>query len=112
MHSYLNYILSQTPLVQKFLRNVKDVVRRSDKFTIVKNLGGLTLVANNSEELFCKPEFLLEKIITEFNRHNNESDTNSLLNRLYQVLTTQNDYRRSILLTDVVSLFKNILALR
>ena len=29
-----------------------------------------------------------------------------MLNRLYQVLTTQNDYRRSILLTDVVSLFK------
>lgn len=103
----LSKLYSQSdPIGSKILRNIKDVVRHSDKFTIVKNLSGLTLVVSNSDELFFKPEFPLEKIITEFNMRSNESDTNSLLNRLYQVLTTQNDYRRSILLTDAVSLFK------
>ena len=103
----LSKLYSQSdPIGSKILRNVKDVVRRSDKFTIIKNLSGLTLVANNCDGLFCKHEFPLEKIITEFNMHSNESDTNSLLERLRQLLINQDEYRRSILLTDAVTLFK------
>lgn len=103
----LSKLYSQSdPIGSKILRNIKDVVRRSDKYTIVKSLRGLTLVVNNSDEVFCKPEFPLEKIITEFNMRSNESDTNSLLERLRQLLINQDEYRRSVLLTDVVSLFK------
>ncbi|MHB8931773.1 MAG: hypothetical protein ACYC5R_14350 [Melioribacteraceae bacterium] len=94
------------PIGSKILRNVKDVVRCSDKFAIVKNLSGLALVAGNSDELFCKPEFPLEKIMTEFDMSGNESDTNSLLNQLHQIVISQCEYRRSVLLIDVVSLFK------
>jgi len=103
----LSKLYSQTdPIGSKILRNVKDVVRLSDKFRMVKNLSGLTLVVINSDGLFCKPEFPLEKIITEFSMNGNESDTNSLLERLHQILINQSEYRRSVLLTDVVSLFK------
>ncbi len=103
----LSKLYSQTdPIGSKILRNIKDVVRRSDKYTIVKSLRGLTLVANNSDELFSKPEFPFEKILTEFNMHGNDPDTNSLLERLRQILINQNEYRRSVLLTDTVLLFK------
>lgn len=94
------------PIGSKILRNVKDVVRSSDKFRIVKNLRGLILVASNSDELLCKPEFPFEKILNEFNIHGNGSDTNSLLNELWRILINQGEYRKSILLTDAVSLFK------
>lgn len=103
----LSKLYSQSdPIGSKILRNIKDVVRRFDKYTIVKSLRGLTLVVSNNDELFCKPEFPLEKIITEFSMNGNESDTNSLLERLHQVLINQNEYRKSILFTDTVSLFK------
>ncbi len=103
----LSKLYSQSdPIGSKILRNVKDVVRGSDKFIIVKNLRGLTLVASNYDELYCKPEFPLEKIITEFNMQNNGSDTHSLLGQLHQILVNQNEYRRSILLIDTVSLLK------
>ncbi len=103
----LSELYSQSdPIGSKILRNIKDVVRRTDKFTIVKNFRGLTLVANNCDGLFCKPEFPLEKILSKFNMHGTESDTNSLLNGLLQLLINQNEYRKSILLTDAVLLFK------
>lgn len=94
------------PIGSKILRNVKDVVKSSDKFRIVKNLSGLTLIASNGDELLCKPEFPVEKILNEFNIHGNGSDTNSLLNELWHILINQEEYRKSILLTDAVSLFK------
>lgn len=94
------------PIGAKILRNVKDVVRSSDKFRIVKNLRGVTLVASNGDELLCKPEFPVEKIQNEFNIHGNGADTNSLLNELWNILINQGEYRKSILLTDAVSLFK------
>ncbi len=103
----LSKLYSQSdPIGSKILRNIKDVVRYSDKFKIIKNLSGLNLVVSNNDGLVDKPAFPFEKIMTEFNMNSNESDTNSLLNQLYQVLTTQNDYRRSILLTDAVLLLK------
>ena len=103
----LSKLYSQSdPIGSKILRNVKDVVRCLDKFAIVKNLSGLTLVAGSSDELIYKHEFPFEKILAEFSMNDNGSDTNDLLNRLHQILTGQCEYRRSVLLTDVVSLFK------
>jgi len=106
-NAQLSKLYSETdPIGAKILRNIKDVVRQSDKFCITKELRGQFLTVKECYGITSSVEFPFDRLLLEFSSPDIETNTNSLLNRLHEILFNQNEYRRVISLTQTVQLFK------
>lgn len=103
----LSKLYSETdPIGAKILRNVKDVVRNSDKFKFLKEVRGQLLVVNENNTNDSRREYPIEKLLAEFTPNVGDVNTKSLLNHLYEILNGQKEYERAILSSDVVRVLK------
>jgi hypothetical protein len=105
--SQLSKLYSQMdPIGSKILRNIKDVLRTSDKFNLEKSLLGLSLIITNDQSVNLKPEYPVEKLMVDFEFDGKRPNTVNLLKCLYNILDCQTEFRKSLTLIDVVTLFK------
>lgn len=92
----------------KILRNIKEYIKSSQFLYLQKTIYGTLITVNQSDSPggvlpYCDYEYL-EK---EFHSYaKDKADIPSLMSALLKLLYEQSDYRKELLLTDCVSLFK------
>ncbi|MBM4177011.1 MAG: hypothetical protein FJ213_12715, partial [Ignavibacteria bacterium] len=97
------------PTGTKILRNIRDVVRESDYFIMEKTMSGNMLVPKNVNPLYHLPSIPIEKFESEYftTTFDRKSSFNEQIAIVYNILTGQSEYRRTILLLDISKIFKH-----
>lgn len=97
------------PVGFKINRNIRDSVRKTGLFKLMKYNEGFTLVINDVDPLLECEGFPLQtlekKIYSGIRQFNNIP---SYLNFLYNTLSNQDIYRRQLLLYDIVNIYKSV----
>jgi hypothetical protein len=107
--SQLARLYSQSdPVGSKILRNIRNVTRGGDHFILEKTISGNMLIPKNIDPLFHLPPIPIDRFEKEY--FNIAYDRKNIINEqieiVYNILTCQTEYRRAILLLDVVRVFK------
>lgn len=101
-------LYSQTdPIGAKILRNIKDNVRKSNKFLLYSSNSGLILSVKDYQHNNQQPDFPFDLLTSQFNPGNGNLNSDILLEKLYDCLNSQNDFKKRLALLDVVYLFKS-----
>jgi hypothetical protein len=107
-NAQLSKLYSQTdPIGSKILRNIKDAVKEFEGLCITKDLNGLKISLKSSSNENCKPDFPIEKLSLISKGKNRILNTHDLLQNIYDILYEQTEYKKSVSLIDMVSIFKN-----
>lgn len=99
------------PVGAKIIRNIKDALEEakrheSEKFLLTKELKGDLLIVKDCDQMEVSCEFPLDKLEAEFSMDGKKLNVVNMINQLHKVLSEQSEYKKSILLWDVVPLFK------
>ncbi|MBI1939061.1 MAG: hypothetical protein HYS25_13200 [Ignavibacteriales bacterium] len=99
------------PIGAKIIRNIKDAIneaalQKSEKFILKKELCGDILIVKECLPSEVVNEFPLERLEAEFSMDGKKLNVVNMLDQLYKILSEQAEYRKSVLLWDVVVLFK------
>lgn len=99
------------PIGAKIVRNIKDAIneaalQKSEKFILKKELSGDILIVKECSSSEAVNGFPIERLEAEFSMDGKKLNVVNMIDQLYKVLSEQTEYRKSVLLGDVVSLFK------
>lgn len=107
-NAQLSKLYAQTdPIGAKILRNIRDSVHQSEKLRIVKDLRGLRIEVANTDAENHKKDFPINQFLLNIEINNRTLNTSDLLEHIYSNLQNQTEFKRSVYLFDIVTLFKN-----
>jgi hypothetical protein len=100
------------PMGARIHRNLRDCLKESKLFNLRKDFRGVVLYPLPEDPLDQLPAYPQELLIREFcNRAQRSHSTHQLVAILHDILMSQDQFRRSVALIDVVQIFKKIFEL-
>jgi hypothetical protein len=97
------------PSGAKIHRNLRECLKNSPLLSLVRDFRGMVVQPANAERLDHLEQFPIEELEREFLARSGHSRTTpEMIQTLYDVLTEQSCYRRSIPLFDVMLMFKKL----
>jgi len=93
----------------KIHRNLRDKIKISDYLQLAKDFRGIIVKPINADSLNHLEPFPIDELELELrNRLNHLPKTPEFIYELHQILTTQENYRRSVALIEITKIFKRI----
>lgn len=97
------------PAGAKIHRNLRDNIKTSHCLQLEKDFRGIVIKPKNVDTLNHRELFPIDEFERELsNRLDHQPSTPEFIRELYNILTTQETYRRSITLVEVTQTFKKI----
>ena len=97
------------PSGAKIHRNLRECLKNSSLFALVKDFRGIVVQPAKEERLDHLEPFPVEELEREFLARSGRSHTTpELLKALYDVLTEQSSYRRSVPLFEIMQILKRV----
>ncbi len=110
INAQLAKLYSQSdPAGAKILRNIRDAIKKSDYLSIEKTMFGNMIVPKKVDPLLHLPPYPINEFEKEYFSiaFSIKDNFNEQLVTVNDIIIEQSEYRRALLLLDVVNLFKN-----